>query len=111
MARQEIRIELLLGRAVIGLNGRAVGRLEEVQAELQEGRCLVTEFHVGSYAIFERLAAWGLGRTFLHVLGARRKHGGYRVPWEQLDLSDPERPRLRCQVGQLKTLFEQSGKS
>jgi hypothetical protein len=83
-----------------------VGRLEEVQAELHADRCLVTEFHVGFYAIFERLAAWNIGRAFLHLIGARRKSGGYRVPWEELDLSNPDRPRLRCQVVRLKPLVD-----
>lgn len=106
MSKQEIKIELLLGRRVVGLNGRTAGRLEEVQAELDRGRCLVTEFHVGSYAILERLAAWGIGRAFLHLMGVRRKNGGYRVPWDALDLSDPERPRLRCQVARLKPLVD-----
>lgn len=106
MSKQEIRIELLLGRRVVGLNGRAVGRLEEVRAELQAGRCLVTEFQVGSYAIFERLAAWNIGRAFLHWIGARRKSGGYRVPWEELDLSNPDQPRLRCPVARLKALVD-----
>ena len=92
VSKEEINVELLLGRRVVGLNGRTVGRLEEVQAELHGGRCLVTEFHVGSYALFERLAGWDIGRAFLHLIGARRKSRSYRVPWEELDFSNPERP-------------------
>jgi sporulation protein YlmC with PRC-barrel domain len=105
MATQEIKLELLLGRHVFALNGGAIGRLEEVQAELRNGRCFVTEFHVGIYALVERLAAWHIGRAVLHAFGAR-KRSGYRVAWDQLDLSDPARPRLLCEVSALKPLTD-----
>jgi len=105
MATQEIKIELLLGRRVFALNGRQIGRLEEVQAELRNGRCFVIEFHVGINALVERLAAWYIGRAVLHALGARRR-SGYRVAWDQLDLSDPKQPRLLCEVSALKPLTD-----
>ncbi len=100
MAKQEIRFELLLGGKVYAANGRVVGRLEEVRAELRRGECFVEEYHVGSYALFERLAAISLGRALLGKFG----RGGYRVPWDKLDLSDPTRPRLLCAVDELEKL-------
>jgi hypothetical protein len=39
----------------------------------------------------------------LRALGANRK-GGYRVPWQSLDLSDASAPRLRCEVSELEAL-------
>ena len=49
MKRQEIHLELLIGKRVFALNGRSIGRLEEVRAELNaRGSCFVTEFLVGS---------------------------------------------------------------
>lgn len=101
MAAQEIRIEMLLGKRVFGLNGKAVGHLEEIVGELRAGVCFVEEFHVGSYAVLERLAAWSIGRTTLRIFGVNK---GYRVPWDKLDLSDAERPRLLCSVKELKTV-------
>ncbi|MFN2599312.1 MAG: hypothetical protein ABR563_19255, partial [Pyrinomonadaceae bacterium] len=56
--------------------------------------------------VFERLAALSIGRVILGKLGARRGHGGYRVPWDKLDLSDPSRPRLRCPVEELETMSD-----
>jgi sporulation protein YlmC with PRC-barrel domain len=104
MKRQEIHLELLIGKQVFALNGRSIGRLEEVRAELNaRGFCFVTEFLVGSYAVLERLSAWRVGREILRVLRVRRKEG-YRVRWEQLDLSDPRRPRLLCEVEELMRL-------
>ena len=106
MARQEIQIELLLGQRVFALNGRAIGRLEEVKAELRKGRCFVTEFHVGRYAMLDRLAALYIVRSMMQVIRAPKRAGGYRIAWEQLDLSDPTRPRLSCEVSELKPLMD-----
>jgi sporulation protein YlmC with PRC-barrel domain len=102
--RAEIAVERLVGRKVLALNGRAIGRIEEICAEPRGKALVVTEFHVGAYAAFESLAAASIGRTVLRLLRMRRKSGGYRVPWDQLDLADPARPRLRCPVGELKPL-------
>ena len=104
MPNQEINIELLLGKRVFSSNGRSIGRLEEVEAELRQGRCFVTEFHIGSYAVLERLAATHIGRAILHTFRFKKKSDGYRVAWDQLDLSDPAQPRLRCAVSELRLL-------
>lgn len=105
MAKEnEIQVELLLGRRVFAISGKSVGHLEEIRAEIREGEWFVQEFLVGSYALFERLAAWEIGRAVLRLFGAKRKHGGYRVPWDKIDLSDAERPRLVCSVKELETL-------
>jgi sporulation protein YlmC with PRC-barrel domain len=104
MNQQEIHLELLIGKQVFALNGRPLGRLEEVRAELNaRGHCFVTEFLIGSYAFLERLSAWRMGRAIMRTLHLRRKEG-YRVRWEQLDLSDPRRPRLLCEVEELVLL-------
>lgn len=104
MAKREIRIEKLLGKRVRAENGQVIGHLEEIQADLRGGECFVEEFHVGSYAVFERLAAWTISRTVLKMFGAKEKHKGYRIPWDKLDLSDPEHPRLLCSIKELKTI-------
>jgi sporulation protein YlmC with PRC-barrel domain len=108
MARQEIQLELLLGKQVYALNGRAIGRLEEVRADVNQGIVSVNEFLVGSYAIFQRLAASEIGRTLLGLFGSWVKHG-YRVRWDQIDFSEPERPRLNCKVNELLRLEEDEG--
>ena len=105
MARRQIHVELLLGEKVLAANGRSIGRLEEIRTEVNRGHYYVTEFLVGSYAVLERLAAWQIGRALLRVAGAKRKEG-YRIRWDQLDLSDPERPRLLCGVDELLPLKE-----
>lgn len=103
MSKQQLHVELLLGEKVFAMNGLSIGRLEEIRTEINRGHFYVTEFLVGSYAFLERFAAWRIGRSLLRVFGARKSEG-YRVRWDQLDLSDPRRPRLRCEVDELLTL-------
>jgi sporulation protein YlmC with PRC-barrel domain len=101
MKRQEIHLELLLGKRVFSLNGQPLGRLEEVRAELNNrGSYYVTDFLVGSYAVLERLAAWKMGRSLLRLFRARRSEG-HRIRWDQIDLSDPRRPKLKVEVDEL----------
>ena len=103
MRRQEIHLELLLGNQVYALNGRAIGRVEEVCAELDQGAASVNEFLVGKYAILERLSAWEIGRAVLGLFGPLLK-SGYRIRWDQIDFTDPEHPKLTCQVSELAPL-------
>jgi hypothetical protein len=77
--------------------------LEEIRTEVNRGHYYVTEFLVGSYAVLERLAAWRIGRAVLRVVRAQRKEG-YRIRWDQLDLTDPQRLRLMCEVDELMPL-------
>ena len=103
MSKRELHVELLLGEKVFAMNGVSIGRLEEIRTEVNRGQFYVTEFLVGSYAVLERLAAWRIGRAVLRVVRAQRKEG-YRIRWEQLDLSDPRRLRLLCEVDELMPL-------
>ena len=106
MTAREVRLERLLGRKVVDAAGEVIGRLEEVIAEVRVhargSDHVVREFHVGKYAMLERLGAGRLGRELARLLGAR--HEGYVVPWAEMDLGDPERPRVRVKKGELKRL-------
>jgi hypothetical protein len=103
MVRQVVHVELLLGEKVLAQNGQSIGRLEDIRTVTDRGHLYVSEYLVGSYAFLSRLAAWRMGRTLLHFFGARRNEG-YRIPWDKLDLSDPHRPRLLCEVKELLRL-------
>ena len=105
MSRQYIHVELLLGAKVFALNGLPIGRLEEIRTQLNKGHYFVSEFLVGKYAMLERLAAWRIGRALLRVLGRRTE--GYRIRWDQIDLTDPEHPRVLCDVDELLPIQEE----
>ena len=99
----QINVELLLGKKVTGPNNSKIGRIEEIRAELRKGEAYITEFHVGSYAVFERFASLSIGRPILGLLGSWVRKS-YAVPWNKLDLSNPAHPKLMCSATELKQL-------
>lgn len=78
------RVDLLRGRPVRDPAGRVVGRIVDLVAEVAHpgsGEYLVREFHLGRRGF--------LARPRMIVIG-----------WRDLDLSDPERPRLRRSISE-----------
>jgi hypothetical protein len=93
----KVHLELLLGKLVRDPEGVKAGRILSVRAEIVGDDCLVQEYDLGMAALMARL---GLSAARLVGLPIRREP--LRVPWDQLDLSDPDRPRLKCPVAELK---------
>jgi sporulation protein YlmC with PRC-barrel domain len=103
---EPLHLELLIGRRVYDTTGARIGRIEEVRARIDGKECLIEEFLVGRYALGERLAAAPIGRALLDLFGTRAQGGGYRVRWDQLDLSDPDNIRLRVSPADLRPIAE-----
>jgi sporulation protein YlmC with PRC-barrel domain len=91
----EVHIELLLGTNVVDVNGEKVGRIEEFRAEEEGSSCRIDAYLVGKSALVERLSAWSLIRPIKRALRSRDVYSVFEVPWQQMDLSDPGKPRLR----------------
>jgi len=91
----EVKIELLIGAKVHDVNGEKVGRIEEISVERQDNGLLVESFLVGASALISRLSAWTLVRPIRRSLKSRHIYSSYEIPWQDLDLSDPRRPKLR----------------
>lgn len=91
---QELHLELLLGKRVRDAAGKPVGRIEEFRAEQEAGEWVLREYLVGRYGLGERLSAWSIIRFLLRR--RRTRASGYRIAWNQLDVTDPDHPRLRC---------------
>lgn len=87
----ELRLEDLLGREVYA-GDRRVGRIEEFRAD-KDGRIAI--FVIGVAGQLERLGV-GAGLLIGRVRGARVAR------WDQIDLTDPERPRLTCRPEDLE---------
>ena len=47
-------------------------------------------------ASIERLSAWTLVSPIGKFLEGRKLYSLYRVPWQDMDLSDPHHPKLRA---------------
>jgi len=91
----ELRLDRLVGRQVLAVNNKPMGRLEEFRAEKHGRGLTIGEYVIGAAGLFERL---GVGVKLL--LG--RQLGGYVARWDQLDISDPEHPRLTCAIEELR---------
>ena len=92
----EINLDLLIGREVIGADGRELGRIEEVLGATQEGELVVTDYLIGARGFLRRF-----GITSLGLFGVRL-HKPKRIPWRSMDLSDPEHPRTTERLDDLK---------
>lgn len=98
MKTRKIHLEQLLGKLVRDPDEMKVGRILSVHAEIEGDECVVRAYDLGAAALMENL-----GISILRVAHGIFSKEPLRVPWDQLDLSDPERPRLRCPVADLKS--------
>lgn len=102
MSAQEVHIERLIGRKIHDPEGRSAGAIEEIEAELRDGEWVVTKVLTGPVGLLTRLSSLGMGAWLLGFLGARKSLGGCEIAWRHLDLRDPNDPRLRCPVRELR---------
>jgi hypothetical protein len=97
MKHDEVYLDALLSRTVLAGNNRPVGRIEEFHAEQRGDYFDVVAVVIGSAGLLERLN-----------VGVRALFGRSRVGkvarWDQIDISDPTRPRLTCSVEDLADL-------
>src|SRR2546430_17675640 len=104
MATRRVRLHRLLNHKVVDSAGRPAGRVGEVRAVVRDGQCLVEEYLLGRGGLLDRLSVPGISLAALTALGARSAHDARHVPWDQMDLTDPHRPRLRCTVEELEKM-------
>jgi sporulation protein YlmC with PRC-barrel domain len=100
MKSRRIHAEHLLGRVVYDTDGCKVGRIEEIEAEETRDGCYVSSFVLGEKGLLERLST-RVAPLFLGALTAKAEQRKCAIPWEKLDISNPNRPRLRCRKTEL----------
>lgn len=91
-----VRLDRLIGRKILTGNNRPLGRLEECRAERSGDAWVITEWVIGSAGLLERL---GFGVRM--ILGFRAGRS-FVARWDQVDISDPEHPRLTCSMDELR---------
>jgi hypothetical protein len=105
MSRHEIRLSDVIGRVVRDVDGRSIGRIEEMRAEIElherGNDYVVLEYHVGAFGALEALAGAHFARRVLRRMGGLVRYRHHRVPWTLMDLSDPARPRITCRAREL----------
>ena len=94
----ELRIEELLGRELLGGNNQPIGRVEEIRADVNANGAVVREVVIGMFGLLERL---DLGARL--VIGVEPT-GGRIARWDQIDFSNPSKPRLMVDVDSLNKL-------
>ena len=85
-----VHAELLVGRRVRDEDGKVVGRIEAIRVRLRGHDYFVEEYHLGPAAFLEVL-----GISSARMIGFRLARAPKCIPWQKLDLSDPEHPRFR----------------
>jgi hypothetical protein len=101
MSRTQIHLEELLSKRVRDDQGRPVGRIEEMVLADRGGEAVIVEYHLGPNALAERMSARLSSWTFARA-------AGHRPPpivvarWDQLDVRDPDHPRLTCPESELE---------
>jgi sporulation protein YlmC with PRC-barrel domain len=90
----DIKVQLLVGTKVHDVDGRKVGRIEEIRVARNDKALLVEAYLIGVSALIERLSARTLVRPIGRFLRARHIYSVYEVPWQEMDVTDPKRPVL-----------------
>jgi hypothetical protein len=104
MTRRVLHLERLLGRKVYDRDGLCAGRIEEIRAQRAGDHLLVHECILGSAGLSERLSITGVSVFLLRLLGGRSASRTHQVGWDDLDLSDLNRLRIKIRRDQLKSL-------
>ena len=97
----------LLGRRIHDVDGNAIGRIEELNAdvELRDGSAeyVVTSVEVGRYDAVDTIASgWFIQRLVKRMVRATG-YIRYDIPWDWIDLSDPHHPRALRPMSELPT--------
>lgn len=96
-----IHVETIVGTEVRDVTGKVAGRLEEVHADWRGDECIVTHYVLASKKTRRGVSLTNAIHFVLRLLGAEKSGGSIVVPWDKLDLSDPEKPRLNCRAEEL----------
>lgn len=102
MSTRRVRADLLVGRTVRDPDGRKVGRIHEMTIEVAapgSAEYVVREFKLSAGGWLEAL----FGREFAAALARRagRRTDARTVGWADLDLGDPQHPRLRRPLAEI----------
>ena len=98
---KEISVEQLIGRHVVDSDGKKLGRIHEISAERGEDSCLVDAYYVGGRALIVRIARWAVPNKMSSALESKLVRP-FRIPWDEMDLSDPRHPRATMSKEQIK---------
>jgi sporulation protein YlmC with PRC-barrel domain len=91
---RELRLFEILDRKVVDSEGKYAGRVEEIEAERGDDVSLIKSYLVVHRGLLDRIQTWALAGSIRKSIPVREKSTPYRVPWDQMDMSDPDHPRI-----------------
>jgi sporulation protein YlmC with PRC-barrel domain len=98
MSARSISMSELLGRRVRDVEGRTIGRVEELNAEIElhanGNEYVVTSISVGRFGPLDIIASGSFVRQLVRRISRATGYARYRIPWDWMDLRDPSRPRV-----------------
>lgn len=100
MSPRTVSLDDLVGRVVRDADGRRIGRIEELEAEIALDRggndYVVTRFGVGRWGSFDMIANGRIVQQLVRRITRATSYVHYSIPWDWMDLSDPTHPRVKC---------------
>lgn len=98
MSAKKVHVELLVSRVVRDPEGVKVGRIVSFIAEPEGDGLVLREYQLGPAALLTR---FGISVRFLFGWPAHSEP--LRVAWDQMDLRDPEHPRLLVPADEIRS--------
>jgi PRC-barrel domain len=99
----ELSAELLFGREVRDRNNEVLGRITDICAGEDDGELVVRYYLVGPARGMYRVSLASIALEVLRLFGIPIGRPRYLVPWSEMDLSDPMRPRVRLGKSELSS--------
>jgi sporulation protein YlmC with PRC-barrel domain len=97
MSARTIALSDLVGRTVRDSDGRRIGRIEELEAEIElharGNDYVVTRFGVGRVGSLDALVTGPFVQQLLRRVTRASGYVRYEIPWDWMDLRDPAHPR------------------
>lgn len=98
MSARTVSLGDLVGRVVHDADGRRIGRIEELKAEivLERGgnEYVVTRFGVGRWGPFDAIANGHFVQQLVRRITRATSYVHYEIRWDWMDLTDPAHPRV-----------------
>lgn len=101
----ELHVERLIGKKVRDAAGEVVGRIGEFIVEYVDGDLVLTEVHIGPWAMLERVGAFITQLPYFASIHFERWR--FRVAWDRFDWANPDEPRLRVRRTELERVRDQ----
>jgi hypothetical protein len=99
----ELSAELLFGREVRDSRNEVLGRITDICAGDDDGDLVVRYYLVGPAHGTYRVSLASIVIEVLRLLQLPIGRPRYLVPWREMDLSDPVRPRVRLRKSELSS--------